>query len=217
MTRSATALAKTLIKETCTKEGIVPGQLGLHADRGASMKSHGTALLLATLGVTKTHSRPHVSNDNPFSEAAFKTLKYCPEFPDRFGSIEDARAFCRVFFAWYNKQHHHSGLGLLTPDAVHHGLAAEMTKARQSVLANAYKAHPERFVRSAPMPPQPPSAVWINRPHGDVAAMAPSDQSSTSHKTEGSSVLTQPATEVALCDAREGGFRAATIDGGNPH
>jgi putative transposase len=121
--RESAELAKRLIAETCRKQNISPDQLTIHADRGASMTSKPVALLLADLGVTKTHSRPHVSDDNPFSESQFKTLKYRPEFPERFGSIQDARAFCQVFFPWYNTEHHHSGIGLLTPEVLHHGRA----------------------------------------------------------------------------------------------
>jgi putative transposase len=128
------------------------------------MTSKPVALLLADLGVTKSHSRPHVSNDNPFSEAQFKTLKYRPAFPERFGSIQDARAYCHVFFPWYNTEHHHSGLGLLTPAGVHHGLAAQRVAARATVLATAYAAHPERFSAGVPHPPERPVEVWINRP-----------------------------------------------------
>jgi hypothetical protein len=126
------------------------------------------ALLLADLGVTKTHARPHVSNDNPFSEAQFKTLKYRPEFPARFGGIEDARAFCHRFFLWYNTEHHHAGLGLLTPAVVHYGDAGAVAAARQAVLTAAYAAHPERFVHTPPTPPAPPAAVWINAPPGST-------------------------------------------------
>jgi putative transposase len=128
------------------------------------MTSKPVALLLADLGVTKTHSRPSVSNDNPFSEAQFKTLKYRPEFPDRFGSIEDSRAFCVGFFDWYNNGHYHSGLALLTPATVHYGKTAAVIERRSAVLTAAYAAHPERFVRRAPRPAEPPSAVWINPP-----------------------------------------------------
>ena len=135
------ALAERLIAETCAKHGIQPGQLTLHADRGTSMKSKPVALLLADLGVTKTHSRPQVSNDNPFSEAQFKTLKYCPQFPERFGSIEDGRAFGQGFFPWYNQEHRHGGLGFLTPAVVHFGQAATVRAQRQQVLAAAYAAH----------------------------------------------------------------------------
>jgi putative transposase len=162
--RESTSLAKVLLGESCQKQRIVPGQLVVHADRGSSMKSEGVALLLANLGVTKTHSRPHVSDDNPFSEAQFKTLKYRPDFPYRFGCGEDAKAFCRGFFTWYNHEHHHSGLGLLTPYAVHHGLAPKLIERRRLVLLAAYRAHPERFVRKLPTPPLLPSAAWINPP-----------------------------------------------------
>jgi putative transposase len=158
------ALAERLIAETCAKHGIQPGQLTLHADRGSSMRSKPVALLLADLAVTKTHSRPHVSNDNPFSEAQFKTLKYSPHFPERFGSLEDGRAFGHDFFRWYNQEHHHSGLGFLTPAIVHYGVAAAVREQRQTVLAAAYAAHPERFVKGRPHPADLPQAVWINPP-----------------------------------------------------
>ena len=157
-------LAQDLIGATCAKHGIAPGRLTIHADRGSSMKSKPVALLLADLGVTKTHSRPHVSDDNPFSESQFKTLKYRPDFPERFGSIEDARAFCRPFFGWYNTEHHHSALGLLTPEIVHYGRTLEVLAARQQVLTAAWHAHPDRFVRRPPIPASPPGAVWINPP-----------------------------------------------------
>jgi putative transposase len=163
-TAESAALAERLIADTLEKEGIVPGQLVLHADRGTSMRSKPVALLLADLGVERTHSRPHVSNDNPYSESQFRTLKYRPTFPARFGSLEDARAFCREFFGWYNTEHRHSGIGLLTPADVHSGRAAEVTAARSVTLARAYAAHPERFVRQPPQPPQVPTAVWINPP-----------------------------------------------------
>jgi putative transposase len=128
------------------------------------MTSKPVAFLLADLGVTKTHSRPHVSNDNPFSEAQFKTLKYRPAFPAHFGSIQDARAHCHGFFAWYNAEHHHAGLGLLTPAEVHHRLAEQRIAARAAVLATAYAAHPERFPAGRPNPPACPLEVWINPP-----------------------------------------------------
>jgi len=162
--QEATRLARRLIAASCTKQGIAPGQLTVHADRGPSMRSTGVALLLGSLGVTKTHSRPHVSNDNPYSEAQFKTLKYCPEFPERFGSYEDALGFCQAFFGYYNHEHRHSGIGLLTPYAMHHGLAPQITAARQDTLLAAYARHPERFVRRAPRPPIVPVAAWINPP-----------------------------------------------------
>ncbi len=162
--RESAALAKRLIEESCQKQGIVAGQLTIHADRGSSMASKPVAFLLADLGVTKTHSRPHVSNDNPYSESQFKTLKYQPDFPKRFGSIEDARAFCQGFFRWYNREHHHSGIALLTPEVVHFGRADGVLEDRQRVLTAAYAAHPERFVRKAPQPPMLPEAAWINPP-----------------------------------------------------
>ncbi len=163
-TGESAALAERLIADTVTKEGIEPGRLTIHADRGSSMASKPVALLLADLGIAKSHSRPHVSNDNPYSEAHFKTLKYRPGFPARFGSLEDARAFCRTFFTWYNTEHRHSGIGLMAPASVHAGRAVEVTAARAITLAEAYAAHPERFVRRPPTPPALPTAVWINPP-----------------------------------------------------
>ena len=157
-------LAEKLIKETCAKQKIESGQLTIHADRGSSMRSKPVALLLSDLGVTKTHSRPYTSDDNPFSESQFKTLKYRPDFPDRFGCIEDSRRFSQGFFTWYNTEHHHSGIGLLTPEAVHYGLAEQTQKARGETLSAAYEVHPERFVRKRPVPPSVPAAVWINKP-----------------------------------------------------
>jgi putative transposase len=158
------ALAKQLIAETCAKQGIELGQLTLHADRGSAMISKTVAHLLADLGVTKTHSRPHVSNDNPFSESQFKTMKYRPGFPERFGSIQDARVWARSFIHWYNHEHHHSGLGLLTPVTVHYGQAQVVIEQRQKVLQAAYAAHPERFVCGEPKPLSLPTEVWINKP-----------------------------------------------------
>jgi putative transposase len=163
-TRESAELAKRLIHNTQIKQGVAPGELTIHADRGSSMRSKAVALLLSDLGITKTHSRPHTSNDNPYSEAQFKTLKYRPGFPQRFGSIEDARAFCQGFFPWYNTEHHHSGIGLLTPETLHYGRAEVVTNARQQVLQAAYAAHPERFVNKLPQPPVIPTAAWINKP-----------------------------------------------------
>jgi putative transposase len=162
--RESATLAQRLIATAVAREGIVPGQLTVHADRGAAMTSKPVAFLLADLGITKTHSRPHVANDNPYSEAQFKTLKYHPTFPDRFGSFEHGRAHCADFFPWYNTDHRHSGLGWHTPHAVHHGLAAAQRLRRAGVLAAAYATHPERFVRHHPVPPPLPTAVWINPP-----------------------------------------------------
>ena len=164
------ALAEHLIGETCAKHGIQPGPRTLHADRGSSMKRNPVALLLADLGVTKTHSRPHVSNDNPFSEAQCKTLKSCPQCPERFGSLEDGRACGQVFFPWYNQEHRHSGLGFLTPAVVHFGQAPTVRAQRQQVLAAAYAAHPERFVKGRSQPADLPRAVWINPPAKNTAA-----------------------------------------------
>lgn len=158
------ALAQRFIRETCERQRIQPGQLTVHADRGSSMRSKPVAFMLADLGVTKSHSRPHVSNDNPFSEAQFKTLKYRPDFPEKFGSIEDSRAHCKDFFDWYNREHHHSGIGLFTPYDVHHGLAAHRFRARAAVLDAAHRAHPERFVHGHPVPAPLPTEVWINKP-----------------------------------------------------
>lgn len=157
-------LAKKLIRETCVKQNIQKGQLTIHADRGSSMKSKPVALLLSDLGITKTHSRPHTSDDNPYSEAQFKTLKYRPDFPERFGCIEDSRSFGQIFFPWYNKEHRHTGIGLLTPEAVHYGLAKDIQIARGEILRTAYELHPERFVKKMPAPPILPEAVWINKP-----------------------------------------------------
>jgi putative transposase len=162
--RESAELAHELIAATCDKEGIARGQLTLHADRGTSMRSKPVALLLADLGVTRSHSRPHVSDDNPYSEAQFKTLKYQPNFPARFDSIENARAFCPRFFAWYNHAHRHSGIGYMTPAAVHTGQAPRFYAARQRVLDQAFVAHPERFTCRHPTPPPLPVQVGINLP-----------------------------------------------------
>jgi transposase InsO family protein len=158
------SLFKALFEDTLAKQPVSAGQLTLHADRGPAMTAKATALLLADLGVTKSHSRPYTSNDNPFSESHFKTLKYQPQFPQRFGSIEDAKAFCRAFFDWYNRDHHHAGIGLMTPDQVHYGQADAVHAARQNTLDNAFQANPDRFVRKSPTPPEKPTAAWINPP-----------------------------------------------------
>ena len=163
----SSTLAKRLIAETCEKQNVLPGQLTIHADRGSSMKSKPVALLLADLGITKSHSRPHVSDDNPYSESQFKTLKYRPGFPDRFGSIQDGRSFCQDFFPWYNCEHRHSGIGLLTPEVVHYSKSEAVTNQRRIVLASAFEAHPGRFVRGLPIPPTLPEAAWINKPKAE--------------------------------------------------
>ena len=165
--RESARLAEALIAESCAVEGIEAGQLIIHADRGSSMTSKPVAHLLADLGVTKSHSRPHQSNDNPFSEAQFKTFKYAPSFPERFTSLEHARAFTDRFITHYNHQHRHSGLGLMTPADVHHGRADEVTTARQRVLDHFYRQHPERFP-TPPQAPRLPEVVWINKPEEEV-------------------------------------------------
>ena len=162
--RESAELAKRLISETIRKQEADPSLLTIHADRGSSMKSKCVAMLLSDLGVTKTHSRPYTSNDNPFSESQFKTMKYRPDFPKNFGCIEDTRGFCGPFFDWYNTEHHHSGIALLTPEMVHYGLAESVSQARLETLQQAYRKHPERFVRKHPEPPKLPDAVWINPP-----------------------------------------------------
>jgi putative transposase len=161
-------LAEKLIAESCERQGIAPGQLTVHADRGPAMTSKPVALLLADLGVTQSHSRPHVSNDNPFSESQFKTMKYRPDFPDRFGSLEHGRSFGGDFFPWYNTEHHHVGLGLFTPHDVHYGLAEAKRDKRALVLAEAFAQHPERFPNGRPSPRPLPTAVWINPPKARV-------------------------------------------------
>jgi putative transposase len=163
-TRETAELAKQLIAESCTKQGIQEEQLTIHSDRGSSMKSKAVALLLSDLGVTKSHSRPYVSNDNPYSESSFKTLKYRPDFPDRFGSIEDARVHCQGFFAWYNGEHRHSGIAMLTPETLHYGESDQIIRARTAVLTAAFEANPQRFKGKCPVPKHPPQEVWINPP-----------------------------------------------------
>lgn len=157
-------LAKQFIEETIGKHEVPAGQLNIHADRGRVMTSKPVAFLMADLGVTKTHSRPYVSDDNPYSESQFRTMKYRPEFPDRFGSIQDSRASCQQFFQWYNEEHRHSGIALLTPAMVHFGEAGNVLARRQLVLDAAYLAHPDRFVRKSPKPLPLPPEVWINKP-----------------------------------------------------
>lgn len=169
--RESKALAATLIEATYAKQDIKPGQLTIHADRGSSMTSKPVAFLMADLGVTKTHSRPYVSDDNPYSEAQFKTLKYHSSFPGKFGAIEDARSYCRFFFPWYNGEHRHSGLGLMTASDVHHGLAESKRVMRGEVLRQAFVGHPRRFKGRLPQPPQLPTEAWINKPHHTLAAV----------------------------------------------
>ena len=161
-------LAEQLIAETAAKQNILPGTLTLHADRGSSMRSKPVAALLADLNILKSHSRPHVSDDNPYSESQFKTLKYRPDFPERFGCIEDARAYCQQFFIWYNTMHRHSGIGLMSPSIVHHAQAKALTEQRASTLVTAFNANPQRFKNKTPKPPALPTAAWINPPKKEI-------------------------------------------------
>jgi putative transposase len=177
-------LAERLIEETCTKQYIEPGQLTIHADRGVAMTSKAVALLFSDLGIEGSHSRPHVSDDNPFSESHFRTIKYRPEFPDRFGSLEHARQVCRALFTWYNTEHHHSGLAFLTPAAVHHGRAEEVLDARHRTLLAAHAAHPERFVNGPPRRESLPNAVWINPPEKTTHQDAPGSTQTDLHDPE---------------------------------
>jgi putative transposase len=162
--RESAELAKKLIEQTVERHAICSGTLTVHADRGAPMTSKAVAFFLAELGITKTHSRPYVSNDNPYSESQFKTMKYRPEFPERFGCYQDAHRFCAEFFPWYNHEHHHSGLGYLTPYEVHYGLAETRRGQRAGVLKEAFEKNPQRFVRGLPQPALLPTAAWINKP-----------------------------------------------------
>jgi putative transposase len=168
--QQAAHLAEELIAESYRKQGVQPEQLTLHADRGNPMTSKPLAFLLADLGVTRSHSRPYTPNDNPFSEAQFRTLKYQPNYPERFGDLLEARGWARDFFTWYNEAHHHSGIGLLTPAQVHYGQAPQVLAARQTVLSQTYQNHPERFVRGLPHPQSLPTGVWINPPQATSMA-----------------------------------------------
>jgi len=165
--------AQRLITETCEKQQVAPGQLTIHADRGAAMTAKTTTQLFADLGIAGSHSRPHVSNDNPYSESQFKTLKYRPEFPERFGSQEHAVGVAQALIGWYNTEHHHSALGFLTPEDVHYGRAQSVLAQRQRVLDGAYRKHPERFVRAQPNTPSLPGPAWINRPKEVTDSVTP--------------------------------------------
>jgi putative transposase len=186
--RELARLGERLIAESCERQGIERDQLTVHADRGTAMTSKPVALLLADLGITKTHSRPHVSNDNPYSESQFKTMKYRPDFPWRFGSLEHVRSFGGDFFPWYNTEHHHVGLGLFTPHDVHYGLAAAKRERRAEVLAESFARHPERFPHGRPQPRELPTAVWINPPAKRTEASAPEN------------TLTPESCEVTIVD-----------------
>jgi putative transposase len=198
--QESATLAQRLIEETCARQGIAQEQLTIHADRGPAMLAKSVALLLADLGITKTHSRPHVSNDNPFSESQFKTLKYHPEFPDRFGSLPDTRSFLGDFFLWYNSMHHHSALGWLTPYDVHYGLAEIRRAEREAALRKAFAATPERFVRGVPTPPALPQAVWINKPR-------------RLHDSDPISVVEEPGERVARPTVWRSALAGRTLDG----
>jgi len=186
--RESADLAQVLIAETCAKQGIEQDQLILHADRGSAMRSKSVAQLLIDLGVAKSHSRPHTPTDNPYSEAQFKTMKYRPDYPEAFNGIEDARSWGRGFVHWYNHEHHHTELGLMTPATVHYEQVDEVCQQRQKVLDAAYRAHPERFVCGRPTPPKLPDEVWINPPE-------------TEHRLIG---LTDPAAKATEPGAQDG-------------
>lgn len=173
--RESAELAQQLIADTVSRHDVQAGMLTLHADRGAAMRSKPVAALLVDLDIAKSHSRPHVSDDNPYSESQFKTMKYRPDFPARFGCIEDARLHCQAFFAWYNTEHRHSGIGYMTPQAVHYGLAPALRELRQAALDTAFLAFPRRFKGLRPTPSKLPTAVWINPPAPEsVATQTPS-------------------------------------------
>ena len=167
-TRESATLAKRLITNACNKQGIQPGQLTLHQDRGAPMKAKSFSQMLIDLDILASYSRPRVSDDNPFSESQFKTLKYAQSYPGRFTGVQEARTYFQGFFPWYNTQHRHSGLGLLTPDSVHYGLTQQLQADRQHVLDQAYRNHPQRFVKGKPKPPHVPDQVWINQPNNTI-------------------------------------------------
>ena len=195
--RESAALARRLIAQSCAQQGIECNQLTVHSDRGASMTSKLVAQLLADLGITKTHSRPYTSDDNPFSEALFKTTKYRPEFPDRFGSLGDALSFGRIFFPWYNTEHRHSGIGFLTPEMVHYGQAEAVVAARAATLGRAFELHPERFKGRMPMPRPVPREVWINPPKLVVVPTAGETErisATHSHATQEGKGMSRPET-----------------------
>jgi putative transposase len=196
--RESAELAKRLITESCARQNVGPGQLIIHADRGSAMRSKTLAQTMATLGVTKSHSRPHVSDDNPFSEAQFKTLKYRPDFPTRFDSLAHGDIHCRDFFDWYNNEHHHVSLGLMTPHDVHHGLAKEKWNRRAEALIAAYTAHPERFPHGVPTPPPLPVAAWINKPSSAAAPAEPADQRAPQGAQAGGAVVLAEMVNAAV-------------------
>lgn len=196
--RESAELAKRLIAESCTRQDIEPGQLIIHSDRGPAMVSKTLAQTMGTLGVTKSHSRPHVSDDNPFSEAQFKTFKYRPDFPAYFDSLLHGEHHARDFFGWYNQEHHHVSLGLMTPHDIHYGLAQDKWRQREQALLRAYQAHPERFPRGVPTPPPLPTAAWINKPAATAAGAEPSGQRASTGAQDGGAVAHAPTPEAAV-------------------
>jgi putative transposase len=208
--REGALLAERLLADAIRKQETAPDRLTIHADRGTAMASKPVALLLADLGVTKSHSRPRCSNDNPYSEAQFKTLKYRPGFPAPFGSIEDARGFCSRFFSWYTESHRHSGIGYHTPADVHYGRAAPIRARRAEVLDEAYWAHPERFVRKPPVPPALPGAAWINRPSGSAGRLNLEGNCLTKVDTLRTLALARPTGEQSSgSECRSRAFRSS--------
>lgn len=198
-------LAQRLIAESCRKWAIQPNSLTLHSDRGAPMTSKPVAQLLEDLGVGKSHSRPYTSDDNPFSEAQFKTMKYRPDYPDRFQDLDQAHTWAVAFFDWYNNDHHHSSLGLMTPEMVFFGRSAQIIEARSQVLQNAYARHPERFVQGLPQPPHLPAAVWINPPRPTVGEIAPPALAATPTFLLEDSDSNQSHQHPAMSQTREDG------------
>lgn len=205
--RESEELARDLIGESCHRHEISEEQLTLHADRGAPMIAKNMTQLLEDLGVKKSHSRPRVSNDNPFSESQFRTMKYRPDYPARFGSIQDARTWARSFFHWYNHQHRHTGIALMAPATVHQGLAEQVTQQRQQVLETAYQRHPERFVKGAPTPPQLPDAVWINPPDTQIHARSDFDPDTLPYPAVPE---TQSSAQPVLRESDNGSLRPLT-------
>jgi putative transposase len=191
------ALAKRLIAESCARQNIQPDQLTIHMDRGSPMRAKTLAQTMATLGVVKSHSRPHVSDDNPFSEAQFKTLKYRPDFPARFDSLRHSEMHGQDFFPWYNEEHHHVALGLMTPHDIHYGLAQEKWNRRAHALAAKYAAHPERFPRGLPTPPPLPTAAWINKPVAAVAPAQPAEKRASTGPQAGGAADRDAASNAA--------------------
>lgn len=205
------SLAEKLITETLSKEGIERDQLTLHSDGGPAMRSRTVAEMLSDLGVVKSRSRPRVSNDNPFIEAHFKTMKYCPLFPGSFASLSEAREFFRLFFAWYNEEHHHSGIAMMTPAQVHRGLVEEVVATHQAALDVSYHAHPERFPGGPPKAKRPPAEVWINRPTKEVPVNGVGESLPTPYPAENASVEPRPCSAGSPAQTSEAS--AEGVDG----